>query len=445
MSDRPGVEPPGPWLQPLPTEETLSNGVRLLRMHLPGQEVISARLMVPVTLADEERVHEGVSVMMARLLDEGAGDLDAEAFAAALERHGAALGASAVEGGLSVDLDVPVRHLSGALRFMADAVGRPTFPEEEVRRVLRNRLAEIDYETASAPHRAGRELIATLWDPASRAARPAAGTPSTIGALTRSAVVERHAALAAAGGALVIAGDLQGIDVREAVEGSVGEWTGSGPAAAEPAAALPRLDGPTVVVVDRPGSVQSELAIGAPAPGRADPSWAAYPVMAYLLGGSPGARIDAVLREDKGYTYGIRAAMRPRAIGGSFAVTGSVRTEVTAEALDLLRGILADTVNGFSRAELATGVDFITRATPGRWATADVIADELSALTLERLPMDFPSLTLRAMRRLAPDQVTEAAAAVASSVCSTVIVGDADAIIDDVRALGIGEVHVVTD
>ena len=64
--------------------------------------------------------------------------------------------------------------------------------------------------------------------------------------------------------------------------------------------------------------------------------------MAYLLGGSPGARIDAVLREDKGYTYGIRAAMRPRAIGGSFAVTGSVRTEVTAEALDLLRGILAD-------------------------------------------------------------------------------------------------------
>jgi hypothetical protein len=59
--------------------------------------------------------------------------------------------------------------------------------------------------------------------------------------------------------------------------------------------------------------------------------------------------------------------------------------------------------------------------------------------------MDFPSLTLRAMRRLAPDQVTEAAAAVASSVCSTVIVGDADAIIDDVRALGIGEVHVVTD
>ena len=151
-----------------------------------------------------------------------------------------------------------------------------------------------------------------------------------------------------------------------------------------------------------------------------------------------------MLREDKGCTYGIRAAMRPGP-SGALAVTGSVRTEVTAEASDLLRGILADTVNGFSRAELATGVDFITRATPGRWATADVIADELSALTLERLPMDFPSLTLRAMRRLAPDQVTEAAAAVASSVCSMVIVGDADAIIDDVRALGIGEVHVVTD
>ena len=41
-----------------------------------------------------------------------------------------------------------------------------------------------------------------------------------------------------------------------------------------------------------------------------------------MIGGSPNARVDAVLREEKGYTYGIRSVFRPRRVGGLFLTSG---------------------------------------------------------------------------------------------------------------------------
>ena len=89
--------------------------------------------------------------------------------------------------------------------------------------------------------------------------------------------------------------------------------------------------------MDRPGSVQTEIAVACPAPDRSTPhGWAPHPVLAFVLGGSPNARVDALLREEKGYTYGIRTSFRPRVAGGSFVTQGSVRSEVTGEAVELL-------------------------------------------------------------------------------------------------------------
>lgn len=441
---RPVVPAPAPWTQPVPTEVVLDNGLRLATLDLPGQEVIAVRTLLPVSLADEARTEEGVTVMLARLLDEGAGDLDAEAFALALERHGAVLGAGAIDGGLSVDLDVPRRHLGPALELLSDAVTSPHLPEDEVRRVLRNRLAEYDHETTSAPHRAARQLIATMWDPTSRASRPTAGTPETIAALDPAALRRRHAALGPSGGSLVVTGNLAGLDVEGLVRRTLGSWRPPPSAPIDIAAPRPAPGAVRTVLVDRPGSVQTEVAIGSPAPGRADPAWAAYPVLAYLLGGSPGARIDALLREEKGYTYGIRAAMRPRAVGGSFVVSGSVRSEVTVEALGLLLDVLATARDGFGPEELARGVDFITRATPGRWGTADAVADELSALALEGLPSDQPQRTLGAMRALEPEDLGRALGTLGPDGWTVVLVADADTVLEPLRASGIGPVELVT-
>jgi zinc protease len=446
QTPRPEVVPPGDWAFPLPAESQTSNGLRVLAYDLPGQYVLSVRVVVPFDLVEEPAGKEGVAVMTARLLDEGTARHSAEEFAALLERAGVAFGAGVSDGGLLVDLEVPQRFLPTALGLLREALAEPAFPDTEVRRILRSRLAEIEQERASAPHRAGKELITTLYAASARASRPAAGTAASIASLTREDLAEFHRRhIGPAGATVVVAGDLTGIDVEGALESTLGQWTAPDqePAArpSVPAAAPDRV---RVVVVDRPGSVQSELAVACPGPDRSvGGGWAAYPVLSFLVGGSPSARVDAVLREDKGYTYGIRSTFRPRTRGGMFVSSGSVRVEVTAEALDLLVGILRRVREGFTEDEVRAGVDFVSRTAAGRYATADAVADEAGALALEGLPLSFTTDNLTRTKSLTGADLSAAYASVVDDAWTIIVVTDAAQTVEAIRGLGLGDVTVV--
>ena len=136
--------------------------------------------------------------------------------------------------------------------------------------------------------------------------------------------------------------------------------------------------------------------------------WAAYPVLSFLVGGSPSARVDAVLREEKGYTYGIRSGFRPRRVGGLFVTAGSVRADVAVPALELLLGILDGARDGFTSEETRRGVDFVAKTAPGRYATADAIADEAATMAMDGLTTDFTTELLGKVRALTPDALTQA-------------------------------------
>jgi zinc protease len=447
---RPSVSPPGPWAFPHPaSDRTLDNGLRVLVYDVPGQYVVSASLVVPLPLRSEPLEVEGVASLMSQLLDEGTSRHDSEEFAALLERHGVAFSAAVNDGALMVDVDVPVRHLSAALGLLTEALAEPAFPEDEVRRLKTARLAEIEQDRASAPHRAARELIATLWAPYERASRPTAGAASTVAAITAEHVRDFHAERVGPQGAgLVIAGALTGLDVHAAVEATMGQW--HAPAHTPPSSSSPApdvaVDAARVVLVDRPGSVQSEIAIGWRGPDRhVSGGWAPYPVMCFLIGGSPNARIDAVLREEKGYTYGIRTAVRPRRAGGLVLTSGSVRADATVESLETLSDLLAPENMTFTAEEVRSGVDFIAGTAPGRYATADSIASEAASLLMDRLPLDFTTSTRAATLALTAEELTTAYAALAPERWCVVVVGDATNYADPVRRLGIGPVSVVAN
>ena len=443
---RPDVAPPRPWAFPLPEEHLLGNGVRVLVHDLPGQYVTSLRVVVPTSLSAEPTGKEGVASLTARLLDEGTARHTAEEFAELMERHGMVLGAGVSDGGVLVDVDVPLRHLATAAGLLTEALAEPVFPEDEVSRLRRNRLAEIEQERASSAHRAAKELACTLWDPSTRASIPTGGTPETVAGLTRADLVDFHAtALGPAGATVVVAGDLTGVDVLEVLESTVGTWSAPAHRPTDPPVApTPAPDADRVVVVDRPGSVQTEILVARPGPDRSTPhGWAPHPVISFVIGGSPSARVDAVLREEKGYTYGIRSAFRPRVAGGSFVTSGSVRSEVTGEAVEILLGILDGAREGFTDAELRTGVDHVGKTAPGRYATADAVADETAALALERLPLDFTTRTLRDVAALTREDVDTAYRRVVTGEWTVILVGDAATVVPALQGRVVGPVGTV--
>ncbi|WP_037579382.1 M16 family metallopeptidase [Phaeacidiphilus oryzae] len=453
--ERPEPGPATPWAFPTPARGALPNGLTVLRCHRPGQQLVAVELVLDAPLTAEPREQEGVATIMARSFSEGTDTLDAEAFAAELERAGATLDAHADHTVVSLSLEVPNSRLERGLSLLADAVRAPAFPDAEVERVVANRLDEIQHERANPARRAAIALYAELFPADDRISRPRAGAAETVERIDAEAVrafyrahVRPATATAVIVGDLTAAGDVDGI-----LERTLGAWQGD---SAEPGVPAPvRAADPgergRVVIVDRPGAVQTQLLIGRLGPDRHAPEWPAQVLGTYALGGTLTSRLDRVLREEKGYTYGVRAFAQPLRSGAEgqgralLGISGSVDTPSTAPALadawQVLRTLAAEGLTGEER-DIA--VQNLVGIAPLRYETAVAVCGTLADQVAQQLPDDYQAGLYQRMN----DTTTEAATAAVVAGFQpdrllTVLVGDASAIEEEVRALGIGEVTVV--
>jgi len=198
-----------------------------------------------------------------------------------------------------------------------------------------------------------------------------------------------------------------------------------------------------VALVHRPGAAQSELRIGHVALSRKSPDYHAALVANMVLGGQFVSRINMNLREDKGYTYGVRTAFEFRRAPGPFVLHASVQADATAEAvreaIHEMRQIRGD--RPITRHELELGRASLTRGYPRNFETADQIARGAAQLALYGLPDDYFTTFVPRVLALDEGAVTKVAAAhIDPARLLTVVVGDRDKLLPSLRALEMGDV-----
>jgi zinc protease len=438
---RPAIAPAVVWTFPTPTRVRLSNGIELMIFELPGQHVISAHLVLAVPLNAEGRDIEGVATICARTLDEGTLRHGGDEFAELLETEGAGFGVDLSLSGLQAVLDVPASHLDRALELFAEAVTEPSLADRDVNRHVQLRLAEIEQAQANSSHIASIAFRAAIFEESRRAARMNGGEPETVRQVTPDAVgAFHHDHFGPAGTTLILAGDFADDPVAVA-ERSLGSWRNDDQrrvVAEDPAPGSRRM-----VLLDRPGAVQADVRLGGFGIDRLDPRWAATSVASYAMGGAFLSRLQAVLREEKGYTYGVRMNFSPLRTGGSFAVQGSFRTEVVVEALAITRELIEVDQTPFTRQEVDDAVAFFTGVSPLRYATADGVADQAATQTLAGLPDDYVDRSLALLRSVTPETATEAYRSIVHpDELTLVVVGDAERLADPLRATGFPDLEV---
>lgn len=449
---QPQAGEPKVWAFPAPERGTLDNGLTVLRCHRPGQQVVAVEVLLDAPLEAEPAGLDGVGTIMARAFSEGTDKHSAEEFAAELERCGATLDAHADHPGVRLSLEVPASRLAKALGLLADALRAPAFADSEIERLVNNRLDEIPHELANPSRRAAKELSRELFPADSRMSRPRQGTEETVENIDSAAVrgfYEKHVRPATA--TAVVVGDLDGIDLDALLGDTLGSWTGS-TARPRPVPPLTADDTGRVVIVDRPGAVQTQLLIGRVGADRHARVWPAQVLGTYCLGGTLTSRLDRVLREDKGYTYGVRAfgqvlRSAPDGSGAAMlAISGSIDTPNTGPALDDLWKVLRTLAEGgLTDAERDVAVQNLVGVAPLKFETAAAVAGTLADQVEQHLPDDFQATLYQ---QLAATGTVEATAAVVNAFpvdrLVTILVGDAAAIKEPVEALGIGEVKVVS-
>ena len=449
LGTRPVPGTPRPFTFPAVEQGRLSGGLPVRFIHLPGRPLVTASLTLPMGAVDEPAAVGGVTVLAARSLTEGTQRRDALALVEAAERLGASLRAEAGWDATVVGVEVPAERLAPALELLAEVVREPAFPPREVERLRDQRLNDLLQAKADPARRAEEAYLATIYDPASPYARPAGGLHDTVAGIDAGVVGTAYESWAGfERAALVIGGDLAGIDLWAILERLLGDLAPAPDAAARPAPTdAGRLDRPVVRVVHRPGSVQSELRVGHRGLPRRTPDFHAVAVMSAILGGLFNSRLNMKLREEKGYTYGAGAGFDLRRHAGPFTARAAVHTDATAPALaDLVAELRRMRDAAPSDAELRAARDYLVGVFPLRFETPGPVVAAVTGIVTYELPDDELERYRPAIEAVTADDVLAAARAhLDLERLGIVLVGDADAVAADVEALGLGDLEVVRE
>ena len=447
LEHRPPAGRPRRYRFPSFTRERLDNGLTVIAAHLPGRPLLAAHLLLEGGAATEPAGHAGVTSLAARGLSEGTRKRDAIQLVEAAERLGAEIHADAGWEAVAVSLEVPRTRFAPAVALLAEMVLQPSFPESEIERLRDERVNDLLQARADPRRRAERAFSETIYAPGSLFYRPPGGTEETVPGLTRALVAECHLQLLEpASATLVVAGDLDAIPIMEVAGEQFVSWQRLAVASGGDVDAMPHPDGGRVVIVDRPGSPQSEVRIGHVGLRRQIPDYHAVVVMQTILGGLFNSRLQRLLREERGYTYGIGAGFEFRRAEGPFAVRTAVETDVTAPAVgDIMRELRGIRAAPVTATELDEARDYLVGVFPLRFDTSSQVAAAIAGLVLHRLPDDELDRYRPAVAAVTARQVLAAAAHIQLENLSVVIVGDAARIEPGLRELGLERISTITD
>jgi predicted Zn-dependent peptidase len=439
----PPVLPTVGWRFPAGQESVLDNGIRVLSYHCPGQYVASAALLFDVPLNVEPLDIEGVAGLAARTLTRGAGEMSADEFSDALAASGAELDASASPDGFSVRLSVPLSRLTRGLQLMAQAVTEPAYRSREFEQEQRLRLQEIEHAMAYPGAVTVERLHQAIFGEA-RAARPAGGTAETVAAITLDDVTAfANAHLQPSTATLILAGDFTGQDAAALADAALGDWRHTGEERVAPE--RPQVAGvPRIVVVDWPDAPQATVRVAGPGITRGDGRWPPMFVANYAVGGSFGSRLNSVLREQKGLTYGIGSTLDAGRRVGVLGVGASIRIDATAEAIGDILSILDAARGSLTDDEVATGVRATADSAALSFERAEAVVARVEVLVSHGLPLDHVDANLARIRQVTTESANAAyAELVRPDMFTIVVAGEADVVAEPLERLGYAPVEVV--
>jgi zinc protease len=318
---------------PKAQEATLSNGLRVALLEDHKLPTFSLQLLLTGGGLDDPANQHGLAMVTASLLREGTTQRSSRQIAEQLATLGGVFsaGASPASGETSIGFGGLSDKADQILAIAADVVRNPAFPEAELAKYKSRFLSQLQQQRATPGFLAQEEFMRVVYGthPGSYVVPP----ESVLRAMTREDLAGYHKTHYIPNNGIVLAyGDFTLKDLVQKLERAFGDW----PKAQARTIKLPELTPPSkarVLLVDRPGSVQTSLWLGGLGIERRSDDYFAVLVMNHILGGGPASRLFINLREKKGYTYGVYSVFTGSRFPGVMLASMDVRTDVTDPAL----------------------------------------------------------------------------------------------------------------
>lgn len=391
---------------------------------------------------------EGVAALTASLLERGAGERDALAFAAAVESVGGRLSVSADLEYIRVRGEFLSRDLELALELIGDLITGPRLLPDEFDKLQTRRIEAI---------RAAKDRDPGVLMPIYAAGflfgdhpygNPETGSETSLGELGHADVSTYYDNEIGADRLIIaVSGDVAAADVVQRLTDVFGGFR----AAAESLGDLPPApgsDGPRVLLIDKPGATQTYFWIGGPGVAIDYPARAELDVANTVFGGRFTSMLNTALRVESGLTYGARSTLVRPSSPGSVGIRSFTRTDATVEAIDMALGVLRRLkTDGLDETTLESAQNYIRGLFPTGLETAAQLAASFAELEFYGLDRSFTDGYLERIDAVTVESLGPVIAAVYPDPDALlfVILGDAEAIREPVARYGEAVELAITD
>ena len=441
-------KPPAPGKPPVLrvpvwTKGTLANGADLIVSEKHDLPLVSFSITF-LGGADqfEPAGKQGTASLAAAMLSEGTKTRNAEALSNALQLLGTSISASVGGESGSVGFVSTSAKFPATLDILTDMLVNSVFPADALERLRGQRLVALTQARAQPGAIAARVFPRVVYGNEHPYGRVV--SEESIKSVTRDDVVVFHQTYFQTGRALVtVVGDVSAGDVKPVIDRALAAWPKAGTRPAFSYPPLPSTRPTTIFLVDKPGAAQSTFAIGQPGPPRSTPDFFPLQVMNTMLGGMFQSRLNANIREEKGYSYGVSSNFAYGKGPGAFRTGGDIVTEKSDAALTEfmkeLRGILG--ARPVTDDELATAKDSLIQRLPGTFASVSAINAALTNLWVQGLPDDYYQQYAKSIGAVTKEDVVRVAQQhLDLERLAIVIVGDRATIEEPLKKTGIAPI-----
>jgi zinc protease len=349
----------------------------------------------------------GAVNLMAGLLEEGSGNLDARGFARATEALATSFSFSSSAEELSISARFLTENFDASVALLRDAIQNPRFEQTDIERVRAQVISGLAFD-AKDPNDIASKTFATMAYGDHPYGTIDAGTVDSVAALTRDDLVEAHSNVLVRDRVLIGAvGDITPEQLGNLLDALLGDLPETGPLM--PPMVEPQIEGGvTVVEFDTPQSVAlfGQRGIGVDD----DDYFAAVLLNQVLGGGSFESRLMQEVREKRGLTYGVYSYLASRDLANAFMGQVSSSNDRIGEAISVIRDqwqLAAE--QGVTEEELANAKTYLTGAYPLRFDGNATIAGILVGMQMIGLDPEYVNTRNDKVERVTLKDVQRAA------------------------------------
>jgi zinc protease len=322
----------------------LANGMELIVATRSAVPVVNLQMSLDAGYASDQFGELGTSSLAMTMLDEGTKKRNALEISDELARLGARFNAGSGIDASTVGISALKENLDASLEIYADIVLNPAFPDNELERLRRMRVAQIRQEKTRPVGLAIRVFPKLLYGEGHAYSMPltGSGTEESVNRITRDSLVDYHRTWFKPNNAtMIVVGDTTMEEIKPKLERLFRSWE-PGTTPSKNIADVGDRDTERVYLIDRPDSEQSIIIAGNIAPAVSDGNEIAVETMNEVIGGSFTSRINMNLREDKAWSYGALTLLLDTKAQRPFIAYAPVQTDKTMESMAEIKRELSE-------------------------------------------------------------------------------------------------------